>query len=305
MLLLFLFLALLVGGYFYLVKSKPVNQLISNSPTPIITLSPTPTTTPTIIPTVIPTVKPTVLATPKPTVPPMVLAPTGTGYSRFTVSTDRGIFTISLVSIDMNGSKMVTDTGNDSDCSTGCTVMPLVDYVSRNGAFTGIHGTYFCPIEYPDCASKTNSFDFPVYNSRLNKWINGGNLFWNDRAIVYYDGGGMHFNRDAKSFSGGLSAGIVNAPGLIDNGNIIVDSYPLSAKEKSKGFKGGIGIRGNVVYLVVGSNVDMWDMAAIFKALGATHAMNLDGGGSIALIYGGYKAGPGRPIPNAVLFVAK
>ena len=33
------------------------------------------------------------------------------------------------------------------------------------------------------------------------------------------------------------------------------------------------------------------------------NALNLDSGGSTALWSGGYKAGPGRYIPNAILFV--
>ena len=41
------------------------------------------------------------------------------------------------------------------------------------------------------------------------------------------------------------------------------------------------------------------------KALGMDNALNLDSGGSTALWSGGYKAGPGRNIPNAVLFVRK
>lgn len=34
-------------------------------------------------------------------------------------------------------------------------------------------------------------------------------------------------------------------------------------------------------------------------------ALNLDEGGSTALWYGGYKTGPGRNIPNALLFVKR
>lgn len=46
----------------------------------------------------------------------------------------------------------------------------------------------------------------------------------------------------------------------------------------------------------------MLDLAHVFKSLGATHALNLDGGGSVALWFGGYKVGPGRSLPNAVIF---
>jgi len=46
----------------------------------------------------------------------------------------------------------------------------------------------------------------------------------------------------------------------------------------------------------------MKDLAGIFISLGATDALNLDGGGSVALYENGrYKAGPGRSLPNAII----
>jgi exopolysaccharide biosynthesis protein len=49
----------------------------------------------------------------------------------------------------------------------------------------------------------------------------------------------------------------------------------------------------------------MQDSAKVLKALGMDNAMNLDEGGSTALWSDGYKLGPGRNIPNALLFVHK
>ena len=242
-------------------------------------------------------------ATPAVYIPPAQIGPPSSGHSRITVATERGSFLIDVVAIDMSiGVRMITDTANDNDCTDNCPVLSLADYVARNVGFAGMNGTYFCPIDYTDCASKKNSFDFPVYNSRLRKWINGGNLFWNNRSIIYSTGGSLQFQRNANSFGGGLSAGIVNHPGLLDGGGVIADQFGLSDKQASKGTKSGIGIRGSVVYLVIARSVDMLDLAHVFKSLGATHALNLDGGGSVALWYGGYKVGPGRSLPNAVIF---
>jgi exopolysaccharide biosynthesis protein len=39
------------------------------------------------------------------------------------------------------------------------------------------------------------------------------------------------------------------------------------------------------------------------KALDMDNAMNLDGGGSTALWYNGYKVGPGRNLTNAILLL--
>lgn len=197
--------------------------------------------------------------------------------------------------------KMITDTANDDDCSDNCPTKPLADYVSHFGGFAGINGSYFCPNTYPECQSKKDSFDFPVYSSRLNKWVNQNKLFWNDRSIIYQDGTGMHYLQNANSMTGSLLAGIVNYPGLLDSGNIAVGGG-LSEKQSTKGTKGGIGFNDSKIFLVIASNVDMLDFAHFFKALGAKYALNLDGGGSSALWYGGYKVGPGRSLPNAIVF---
>lgn len=272
--------------------------------TPTVSVTPTPTVKPTATPTV----------TSKPTPPPTptqkaVSGPPGTGLSTITVATDKGNFKATVLSLDLAGTKMITDTANDSDCGNNCPVANLQSFVTKNGGFAGVNGTYFCPSTYAECSSKTNSFDFPVYNSRLGKWINEGNLFWDNRAIVYFDPTGAHYLQNAKSFSGGLSAGIVNYPGLVDSGNVQIDEAQsgLSDKQKAKGTKVGIGLRGsNNVMVVVAQNVNMYEFTFVFKSLGATGAMNLDTGGSVALYNGGrYVFGPGRDIPNAIIFAAK
>lgn len=277
------------------------NKINKPTPSPFLTASlssspgPTPTATPSFTP------KPTPLFTPQSTTPPAPTSviPSG-GYSRVTVNTERGTFTTNVVTLPI-GARMVTDTASDSECGNDCPTLPLADFVSRNGGYAGIHGSYFCPATYDECQDKKNSFDFPVYNSRLNRWINQGTLFWNDRSVIYQDGTGIHYLQTANSFSGGLTAGVVNYPGILNNGQVMVGEG-LSEKQSSKGTKGGIGFNSTNIFLVVASNIDMADFAAIFKAIGASYAINLDGGGSVALWYGGYKVGPGRGLPNAIVF---
>lgn len=270
----------------------------SPSPSPLPTNSPSPIPSPAPIPTRSPSPRP---ATPKP-----VSGPPNSGYSRITVATEKGNFAASVLSIDLNSARMITDTGNDSDCATNCTTLSLGDYINRNGGFAGVNGSYFCPSTYPECASKTNSYDFPVWNTRVNHWINGSNLGWNSRAIFYTDGSGAHYNQNASGFSGGVNAGVVNFPGLLDNGNVQIDDNQsgLSDKQKSVGTKMGIGlIDSKHVLVVMASSVNMNQFAYVFKALGAKGALNLDTGGSTALYYNGkYLAGPGRAIPNAIIF---
>jgi len=285
-------------------------RLLTNKTTKIPLLKPTPTVAPTPTPTPTPSLTPaptpTITSTPKPTTP-VITGPPGAGYSYVTVQTEKGNFSAQILSIDLNSAHMITDTASDSECTSSCPVMSLQAFVNKNGGFAGVNGTYFCPAEpaYSSCG-ENNSFDFPVWNTRLSHWINGGNLGWNSRSIFYTDGSGANYNENASSFGGSLNAGIVNNPGLIDNGNVQIDDNQsgLSDKQKSVGLKDGIGfIDQKHVIIVIASAVNMQQFAYVFKALGAKSAINLDEGGSTALYYNGhYLDGPGRNIPNAIIF---
>jgi hypothetical protein len=293
-----------VGLYFWYPKSSP-NFVIAVNPaiTPILSPTSTPTPTPTAIP--IPTAKPTPKPTPKPT-----SKPAGVSSGSQSVSTPKGTFTATVLSFDLSRTKVITDTGNDDNCGNNCTVMPLANYVAKNGGISGVNGTYFCPDTYPDCAGKTNSYDFPVYNTRLGKWINRDKLGWNERrAIFYVDGSGAHYQNSSAGFSGGLTAGIINYPGLLDGGNVQIDDNQsgLSDKQRAVGTKVGIGvIDNNHVIVVVAQGVNMQQFAYVFQSLGAKGALNLDTGGSTALISNGrYLYGPGRGLPNAIIFANK
>lgn len=292
-----------------LLKINPqiINKLESLKPTltptqiPTPTLTPIPTSTP--IPTPTPTNKPQVTPT---EAPKIVSGPPGAGFSSLTVGTEKGNFSVSVLMIDLNSAKVVTDTANENDCGNDCPTLSLKEYVERNNGFAGVNGSYFCPDTYPDCSGKKNAFDFPVYNSRLNKWINGGNLFWNSRSMFYFDGSGAHYKQNANDFSGGLMAGLVNYPGILSDGNVQIDDNQsgLSDKQKAKGTKVGIGVSSEKnVMVVIAQNVNMQEFGYVFKALGAKGALNLDTGGSTALYYNGrYIFGPGRNIPNAIIF---
>jgi len=297
--------AVLTSFKFFLPRESAFSTV---APTPISTPTPTPTSTPTPIPTntptPIPTLKPTV--TPRPTSAPVSGSPGG-GLSTITVATPKGNFKATVLSLDMSGTKMITDTASDNDCGNSCPVLSLAEYVAKNGGFAGVNGTYFCPATYGECAGKSNSFDFPVYNSRLNKWINAFALGWSERrAIVYQDGSGVHYQNNSAGFGGGLSAGIINYPGLVDGGNVQIDDNQsgLSDKQKAKNTKVGLGVLSSQrLLVVVAQNVTMQEFAYVFKSLSAQGALNLDTGGSLALISGGrYVFGPGRGLPNAIIF---
>jgi hypothetical protein len=234
----------------------------------------------------------------------------GATYEKKTVNTSRGSFTVDMITLDMGKIKMITDTASDSDCSDNCPTKSLASYVSGNGGFAGINGTYFCPADYADCVGKTNTFHWKILVTRLNKIINENNgLAENDPAIAW--GGGVikwfgTYN-GFKSSGFGASAMINSRPRLVEGGNNVLNNSELDEKQRTtKSNRGGLGLSGNTMYAVVARSATVPDLAEVMRSIGAQYAMNIDGGGSSALYFGGaYKVGPGRSLPNAVIFATR
>jgi hypothetical protein len=112
-------------------------------------------------------------------------------------------------------------------------------------------------------------------------------------------GQALEWGRDS-----GVDAVLSNYPLLVSGGNVVY-SGGGDPKFVPKGPRGFVAVKGNMVYIGVISSASMEDSAHVLKSLGMDNALNLDEGGSTALWDGGYKAGPGRNIPNAILFVRK
>jgi len=232
------------------------------------------------------------------------------------VDTVLGAFDIDLVKLRNDRFSMITDVAASSDCGDDCAVKSLAQYAQDDGAQIGIHGTYFCPPDYADCAGKTNSFLWPVYDTPSETMINAGSLPHHAGPMIAETKDGRRFNfhrsRDFGSsvpafegVYGELQAAMANYPSLIEDGIVVVESEAkLDENQKTvKATRGGIGWNGKSTFLVIARAATVVDLAYIMKALGATEAMNLDGGGSSALLYdGAYKVGPGRLLPNAILF---
>ncbi len=231
-------------------------------------------------------------------------------YSKGSIETERGSYTVHLLKFDTATTEMRVDTAADGDCADNCPVKSLASYVSGNGAVAGIHGTYFCPTSYKDCSGKTNSFYFKVYNGRLNKQINWTNGLGDFLPFLMIDqaGQGKYFSSWSDASALSMKTGISSRPNLIANGQVVLKDSDLdSDKERyTKGSRGFIGLKGQTIYAAVVLSATVTDSAYVAKALGLDSALNLDGGGSTALYYGGaYKVGPGRELPNAVVFIKK
>jgi exopolysaccharide biosynthesis protein len=231
--------------------------------------------------------------------------PPGSGYSRQVVNTEIGPYTVSLHSADLNSARVIIDTASDGDCGDNCPVLSLADYVSRSGAFAGVNGSYFCPASYPSCAGKTNTFDTLLMNK--NKvYFNSDNNVYSTVPAVIFSGNSARFVGQSQEWGRdtGVDAVIANYPLLLSGGNITFSGGD-DPKQGSKAGRSFVGVNGSTVYIGVVHNATVAEAAYALKALGLSHALNLDSGGSTALYSGGYKVGPGRNIPNAVLLVGK
>lgn len=237
-----------------------------------------------------------------------------------TIVTSRGSFSAEIITLHRSRFEMITDTGNTSDCADDCTTKTLADYATENAATIGIHGTYFCPPDYADCATKTNRFLGPVFNSAEDTMINASDLRIHEGPMIASATDGRYFFFHRTSEFGNsvaafestngvtLSAALANYPSLVENGTIVVESEARLAETQPavKAVRGGIGFNDRFVYLVIVRNATVIDLAYVMQTLGSKYALNLDGGGSAALWYeGSYKFGPGRTLPNAILFKQK
>jgi hypothetical protein len=231
--------------------------------------------------------------------------PPGSGFSVQSVTTDNGNFTVYIIAADLNSTKVIVDTASSSDCGNNCPTLALSDYVSRSNAFAGINGSFFCPADYPSCAGKTDSFDLLVMNKNKTYFNSANNVYSTNPAVIFtgnsarFVGQALEWGRDT-----GVDAVLSNYPLLVSGGQVVYGGGG-DPKFEPKGARGFVANKGSTAYIGDVLNATMQDSAKVLKALGMDNAMNLDEGGSTALWSDGYKLGPGRNIPNALLFVHK
>ena len=236
---------------------------------------------------------------------PVKNTPPGSGYSVQQVKTDAGTFKVVIIAGDLNSTRVIIDTASDGTCANECPVLPLATYVSRSNAYAGINGSFFCPAEYPSCVGKTNSFDTLVMNKNKVYFNSDNNIYSTVPAVVF---GGNWARFVSRSLDWGrdtsVDAVIGNYPLYVQGGQNIFGGSG-DAKLTSQGARTFIANKGNMVYIGIVYGASSSDAAKVFHALGMENALGLDQGGSTALWHSGYKAGPGRNIPSAILFVGK
>lgn len=231
--------------------------------------------------------------------------PPSSGYSRQYVATNIGTFLVSLVVADLASTRVIVDTASDSTCPNNCPVLSLADYIARNNAWAGINGSYFCPASYPSCAGKENSFDLLLMNKNKTYFNSDNNVYSTNPAVIFgqgwirFVGQALEWGRDTN-----IDSMLSNYPMLVQGGNIAFAGN-ADPKEGAKGGRSFVANKGNLVYIGVVHNATVGESAQVMHTLGMENALNLDDGGSTALWHGGYKVGPGRALPNAILFVQR
>lgn len=237
---------------------------------------------------------------------PAKSTPPSSGYSRQKVVVEGlGDYLVDIIAGDLGSTKVIVDTASSGTCGNDCPVLPLATYVSRSGAFAGVNGSYFCPASYPSCAGKTNSFDLLLMNKDKVYFNSDNNVYSNNPGVVF----GSGYVRFLSAVSGwgrdtGIDGMISNYPLLVAGDNITFGG-DSDAKQSARGNRAFVANKGNTVYIGVVHGVTVAESAKVMKAMGMNNALNLDNGGSTALWSGGYKVGPGRDLPNAILFVKK
>ncbi len=237
---------------------------------------------------------------------PVNNTPPGSGFSRQQVKAGDTTYLVDVVAGNLSSTKVVVDTASDDDCHDNCPTLPLGTYVARQGAYAGVNGSYFCPAEYPSCAGKTNSFDTLAMNTKKH-YFNSDNNVYSTVPVVIFGSGWIRFigNSSGWGRDTGVDGVLANQPLLVSGGNSVFggDGDP---KKGSKGNRSFVANKGTTAYIGVVHNVTVAESTLVLKEMGMENALNLDSGGSTALwAGGGYKAGPGRNIPNAILFVNK
>ncbi len=236
---------------------------------------------------------------------PEISGAPASGYRRQKVTVGDASFLVDIISADLNSTKVIVDTASDSTCGNNCPVLPLATYVSRSNAYAGINGTYFCPETYPSCVDKKNAFDILVMNK--NKvYFNSDNNVYSSVPAAIFSGNSARFVGKSSEWGRdtGVDAVIANRPLLMLDGNLMFGAGGED-KETIKSNRSFLGASGSTAYIGVVHSATVAESAKVLQAMGIRSAINLDSGGSTALWSGGYKVGPGRNLPNVVLFVRR
>ncbi|PLX28038.1 hypothetical protein C0583_02290 [Candidatus Parcubacteria bacterium] len=242
-------------------------------------------------------------------------------YEHKTLETSMGNFKADIVIIDLDNPNLeiITDTAMESDCDSNCQAKTLGEFVVENDATIGMNGTYF-----EAYSSKLNYYFSPVYNTEVGVLINEDQLkYWTTGPVMAFDTeNNLYYYKDSREFESvasfesstgaTLQAAISNKPRLIENGMNQLIVWDVDKKQETAkaarnalAYRAEEGKKGELLLVIV-YNATVLDLAEILKEMDVDIALNLDGGYSTALWYNDeYMSGPGRDVPNVILFREK
>ena len=244
-------------------------------------------------------------------------------YEYKVVSTERGNFVVDLVRIDLKNPnlKILSLAADTQVCTDGvCRAQSLADYVFANHGFAGVNGSYFCS---SSGCGKANYYFFPVFDSLSGVMVNSDQLkYWTTGPIMAFDTNNkFYYFKDSREFKSvfdfeknygvKLQAALGNQPRLVENKmNVLIDWDLDNGQKTGKYWRNALGYKDDALnpgqgelYIVIARQATVDDLAVIMQTMGMDYALNLDGGSSSALIYNGeYMVGPGRNIPNVLVF---
>lgn len=272
-------------------------------------VAPTPTPTPTAKPTATP--KPPTPTPSATTTPPSSDSTAYSNYYTTNLSSSRASHSAYIMSFELGSGKIkvVTDTASDSDCSNNCPTLSIKGYVDRHNGLAGVNGTYFCPSDYSSCSNEVNSFFWKIHNSRNGVMINQYNTLGENDPFLTFDSVGnpkLYSSWNSYMRSGTTAyAGINHKPLLVNGGNNVLNEESLDSKQKSDRItRAALAVKGSTLYVVSINSATVPDLASALDGMDIDYALNIDAGGSRGWYYnGGYKLGPGRSVPNALIFV--
>jgi hypothetical protein len=234
------------------------------------------------------------------------------------VVTPAGTFRTEIVSLHRDHFIMRTSVAGSPNCSSDCDAFDLRTHAERFGADIGMHGSYFCPPDYTGCGG-TNTFLSPFFDSLTGIMSNENSLNVHKGPVAAVsDDGSWRFFRTARDFGSDVTtfeatygtelvAAASNYPALIEDGAVVVLDEPrYEDPMKTEAVRAGFGWDERFIRLAVVRSASVLDLAHVLAELGSAYALNMDGGGSTALLYDdAYLFGPGRGLPNAMLFVER
>ncbi len=201
----------------------------------------------------------------------------------------------------------------------------LASLVDRVGGTSGINGSYFCPKGYPECHGVNTSYSMHIQDFRIvsqygdDTGTDGtvfaisatGSAFLAQKGYDYSHGQGDQLlsNRSLNvARFPEIRYGISNFPLLLSGGQNVLSDYEssLDAKMRADGTRNFICTKGNSSTVIIGSiaHATVYDVPSVLQSIGCIDALNLDSGGSTALMYDGqYLKGPGRDIMDAFVVV--